>query len=128
MSGGSLKEKINNLKTDVHALFLASREPAVPWYAKALMVLLIGYVVCPIDPIPEFIPVLGELDELVVVPLGMALVVRMIPREVMESCRKRAREEPVDTKTKWVVAAAILVLWAFMAYLAWIYLVPIFLR
>ncbi len=126
MSAKSLKEGIDNLKTDVHALFLASREPAVPWHAKAVMILIIGYVMCPIDLIPDFIPVLGELDELVVVPLGVALVVRMIPGGVMEDCRRRAREESVDTRVKWVIAGFIVVFWVFVTYLAWSYIVPMF--
>ncbi len=121
----SLKEKIGNLATDVHALYLASKEPEVPWYAKALMALLIGYFVCPIDPIPDFIPLIGELDELIVIPAGIAVVTKMIPKSVMEDCRKRAREEPVDTKTKWVIVAVIIVFWVFVAYGAWNYLGPI---
>ncbi len=89
MSKESLKDRVKGLKTDVHALFLACKEPGVPWYAKALMALIIGYVICPIDLIPDFIPVLGELDDLIIVPMGIAVVVKMIPKAVMEDCRRR---------------------------------------
>ena len=128
MTDNSLKVKISNLTKEVHALFLASKEPSVPWYAKAVMALIIGYVICPIDLIPDFIPVLGELDELVVVPLGVALVVRMIPKGIMEDCRRRAREEPVDFRTKWLFMAGVIVFWSFIAYLAWGYFAPYFLK
>ncbi len=113
----SWREKGKRLKTDVHALFLACREPGVPWYAKALMALIIGYVVCPIDIIPDFIPVLGELDELILVPAGIALVVKLIPKSVMEECRRRAREEPINSRTKWIVMAIIVAVWVFAAYM-----------
>jgi uncharacterized membrane protein YkvA (DUF1232 family) len=126
MSENSLKAKISNMTKEVHALFLASKDSSVPWYAKAVMALIIGYVICPIDPIPDFISVLGELDELVVVPLGVALVVRMIPKGVMEDCRRRAREEPVDSRTKWLILAVAIVFWVFIAYLAWSYFAPYF--
>jgi len=113
----SWKQKIQNLKTEVHALYLASKEPRVPWYAKALMALIIGYAICPIDLIPDFIPVLGQLDDLIIVPAGIALVVKMIPKSVMEECRRKARNEPIDTRTKWVVALIIVSIWAFVIYL-----------
>ncbi|MCJ7770788.1 YkvA family protein [Candidatus Bathyarchaeota archaeon] len=113
----SWKEKAKRLKTDVHALFLAFREPNVPWYAKALMALIVGYVICPIDLIPDFIPVLGELDELIIVPAGIALVMKMIPEATMEDCRRRAREEPINSKTKWIVTAIIVAIWIFAVYI-----------
>jgi uncharacterized membrane protein YkvA (DUF1232 family) len=97
--------------------FLACREPSVPWYAKALMALIIGYVICPIDLIPDFIPVLGQLDELIIVPAGIALVLKMIPKTIMEECRKKAREEPINTRTKWMVAAIIILIWILAIYI-----------
>jgi uncharacterized membrane protein YkvA (DUF1232 family) len=117
MSKVSWKERAGRLKTEVHALYLACGDPRVPWYAKALMALIIGYVVCPIDLIPDFIPVLGELDELIVVPAGISLALKMIPEEVMEECRRRAGEEPIKTRTKWIVAFSIVLIWALAIYL-----------
>jgi uncharacterized membrane protein YkvA (DUF1232 family) len=117
MSKTTWKQKIQNLKTEVHAVYLASKNPRVPWYAKVLMALIIGYAICPIDLIPDFIPVLGQLDDLIVVSAGIALVIKMIPKNVMEECRQKARDEPINTRTKWVVALIIISIWVFALYL-----------
>ena len=122
----SFKERVRNLKTEVHALYLASKDPQVPWYAKVLMALTIGYAISPIDLIPDFIPVLGQLDDLIIVPAGIALAIKMIPKNVMEECRRRARDEPIDTKTKWVVAIIIVSIWAFAIYLVIGFIMPLF--
>ena len=125
MPNTSLKQKIQNLKTEVHALYLASREPRVPWYAKVLMALLIGYAICPIDLIPDFIPVLGQIDDLIIMPAGISVVVKMIPKDVMEECRRKARDEPIDTKTKWVVAFIIISIWVLVIYLIIRFVLPL---
>ena len=117
MSKASWKEKARRLKTEVHVLYLACGDPRVPWYAKALMALIVGYVVCPIDLIPDFIPVVGELDELIVVPAGISLALKMIPKDVMEEYRRKAGEEPIKTRTKWIVAFIIVLIWALAIYL-----------
>jgi uncharacterized membrane protein YkvA (DUF1232 family) len=114
----SWKQKIRDLKIEVHALYLASRDPRVPWYAKALMALIVGYAICPIDLVPDFIPVLGQLDDLIIIPAGIALVAKMIPKRFMEECRLKARSEPVETRTKWIVTSAIISIWVFAIYLA----------
>ena len=80
------KAKAKALKHEVYALFLAYKDPRVPWYAKAFSALVVGYAFSPIDLIPDMIPVLGYLDDLVLVPLGVALAIKMIPAEVMEEC------------------------------------------
>ena len=98
------------IKRDVHAIYLASGDPLVPWYAKALGVAVAAYALSPIDLIPDFIPVLGYLDDLIIVPLGIALVVRLIPPEVMEKHRalaSAAQERPVS----FVGAAVIVLIW-----------------
>jgi len=87
---GRLKDWATILKRDIKAIYLASRDPRVPWYSKALAVAVAGYALSPIDLIPDFIPVLGYLDDLIIVPLGIALVVRLIPPEVMAEHRIRA--------------------------------------
>jgi uncharacterized membrane protein YkvA (DUF1232 family) len=74
-----LKRWAGTLKRDVHALYLASRDPRVPWYAKAIGIAVAAYAASPIDLIPDFIPVIGYLDDLIIVPLGIALVIRLIP-------------------------------------------------
>jgi len=79
-----------SIKRDVHAVYLASRDPRTPWYAKALAIGVVAYALSPIDLIPDFIPVMGQLDELVILPLGIWLVVRLIPPYVMNEHRAAA--------------------------------------
>src|ERR1700712_2777356 len=87
-----LKTWASVLKRDSHAIYLASRNPRVPWYAKALAIAVAAYALSPVDLIPDFIPVIGYLDELVVLPLGIWLVVSLIPDHVMAEYRARASE------------------------------------
>ncbi len=85
------KERAWRLRTEVRALRLAYRDPRVPWYAKWVLACVVGYALSPIDLIPDFIPVLGQLDDLILVPLGVLLALKMIPKEIMHECRERAR-------------------------------------
>src|SRR6476620_9199587 len=78
------------VKRDVHALYLAGRDPRVPWYAKALALCVAGYALSPIDLMPDFVPVLGYLDDLILVPLGILLVIRLIPAGIMAEHRASA--------------------------------------
>ena len=78
------------LKRDVHAIYLAARDPRTPWYAKVLAIVVAGYALSPIDLIPDFIPVLGYLDDLIIVPLGIWLVVSLIPEQAMAEYRAKA--------------------------------------
>ena len=79
-----------SIKRDVHAVYLASRDPRTPWYAKAVAIGVVAYALSPIDLIPDFVPVLGQLDELIILPLGIWLVVRLIPPYVMNEHRAAA--------------------------------------
>jgi uncharacterized membrane protein YkvA (DUF1232 family) len=108
----SLKEKAKRLKNETYALYLASKDRRVPWYAKAFVVLIVAYALSPIDLIPDFIPVLGYLDDLILIPAGIWLALKMVPQDVMDDCRKRAREEMGSGKTNWLGAAIIVVIWA----------------
>ena len=83
-------ERARALRADIHALYLASRDPRVPRLAKAVAALTVGYALSPIDLIPDFIPVLGHLDDLVLVPLGLALAIRLIPRPILAEHRATA--------------------------------------
>lgn len=85
-----LKCWARNLKRDVIALYLAARDPRTPWYAKAMAALVAAYALSPIDLIPDFIPIFGYLDDLILIPLGIALAVRMVPEDVMAQCREKA--------------------------------------
>ena len=82
-----IKAWARRLNRDVHAIYLASRDPRMPWHAKVLAIAVAGYALSPIDLIPDFIPVLGYLDDLIIVPLGIWLVVRLIPEEIMVEYR-----------------------------------------
>jgi len=86
-----IKVWARSVKTDVHAIYFAARDPRVPWVAKALAIVVAAYALSPLDLIPDFIPVLGYLDDLIIVPLGIWLVIALIPDEVMADCRSRAR-------------------------------------
>lgn len=85
-----LKDWARRIKRDAHAVFLAARDPRVPWYAKMLALCVAGYALSPIDLIPDFIPVLGYLDDVILVPLGIWAVVRLIPTEIMAEHRATA--------------------------------------
>ncbi len=105
-----IKTWARGLKRDGHAIYLASRDPRVPWYAKALAIAVAAYALSPIDLIPDFIPVIGYLDELLILPLGIWLVVWLIPDEVMVEYRARASEagqRPISRAGM----AAIIALW-----------------
>src|SRR5437763_12027806 len=102
-----LKIWAERLKREVHAIYLAARDPRTPWYAKALAVAVAGYALSPIDLIPDFVPVLGYLDDLLIVPLGILAVVRLIPPEVMAESRAAAAlssERPVSRAAATAIA------------------------
>jgi uncharacterized membrane protein YkvA (DUF1232 family) len=103
------RERARGLKGEVLALYLACRDPRVPWYAKALAALVVAYALSPIDLIPDFIPVLGYLDDLVLVPLGVLAVRAMIGRDVMDDCRRRARAALGQGKPRSRLGLAIVV-------------------
>ena len=105
-----IKTWARNLKRDGHAIYLASRDPRVPWYAKVVAIAVAAYALSPIDLIPDFIPVIGYLDELLILPLGIWVVVRLIPDEVMVEYRARATEAGQRPLSR-VGMAAILLIW-----------------
>jgi len=117
---GKLKDWARAIKRDVHAIYLAARDPRVPWYAKALALCVAGYALSPIDLIPDFIPVFGYLDDLIIVPLGILAVVKLIPSEIMAEHRAAAAiasERPISR----AAAAVIVVIWiASMALVGWL--------
>lgn len=108
------KAKAREIRSEVQALYLAMSDPRVPWYAKALAACVVGYALSPIDLIPDFIPVLGYLDDLILLPIGIVIVMKMIPGEVLAECRLKAKAADGGVM-KWVVACLIVVLWAALA-------------
>ena len=119
-----LKERAHHLKAETFALYLAARDPRTPWYAKLIVAGIVAYVLSPVDLIPDFVPVLGYLDDLVLVPLGIALAIQLIPHSVLAECRVRAKEAMQNGKpVSWVAAAVIVVIWLMVAALCiiWVY-------
>jgi uncharacterized membrane protein YkvA (DUF1232 family) len=117
---GRLKTWARALKRDVHAVYLAARDPRTPWYAKALALAVAGYALSPIDLIPDFIPVVGYLDDVILVPAGIWLVIRLIPADVLAEHRAladAASSRPVNR----TATAAILAIWIVAACtVAWL--------
>jgi uncharacterized membrane protein YkvA (DUF1232 family) len=116
---------MRTLRRDAHAIRLASRDPRVPWTVKLLAIAVAGYALSPIDLIPDFIPVLGYLDDLIIVPLGIWLVISLIPEDVMRECRamaSAAAQRPVSKTAAiiivalWISGAALL---GWMAFVYW---------
>lgn len=115
-----LRDWARAIKRDVHAVYLASRDPRVPWPAKVLAVCIAAYALSPIDLIPDFIPVLGYLDEAILLPLGILLVVRMIPPDIMAEHRATAVTAAARPQS-FAGAAAIIAIWlALTAFAAWL--------
>jgi uncharacterized membrane protein YkvA (DUF1232 family) len=113
------KRRVRHLKTETYAIYLAYKHPRVPWYAKVLIAFVVAHTFSPIDLIPDFIPVLGYLDDLVIAPLGIALAVRMIPPDVLAQCRQESLAlMDQDRPTSRVGAALIIAIWLLVAALA----------
>jgi uncharacterized membrane protein YkvA (DUF1232 family) len=113
------KRRARQLSVQTYALYLAYQHPRTPWYAKIFVGLIVGYVFSPIDLIPDFIPGVGLLDEMVVVPIAVLIAAKMIPRQVMEECRVKAQEVAKGEKPVNRVAAVIVVaMWLLCVALA----------
>jgi len=122
-----LKSWARHLKRDAHAVYLVARDPRTPWYVKALALFIAGYALSPIDLIPDFIPVLGYLDDLIIVPLGLLLVIRLVPPEIMAEHRAAA-DLSANRPTSRVAVVVICSLWlialVLMAWATYRYLSP----
>ncbi|HHT9145032.1 MAG TPA: YkvA family protein [Candidatus Wunengus sp. YC61] len=123
-----LKQRVRHLKAETFALYLAARDPRTPWYAKLLVAGIVAYALSPIDLIPDFVPVLGYLDDLILIPIGIALAIKLVPHQVLAECRARAREtirngKPVSRVAGavivviWLVLAALCSVWAYGAFM-----------
>jgi uncharacterized membrane protein YkvA (DUF1232 family) len=122
----NLKQRARHLKSESFALYLAARHPLTPWYAKLLAAGIVAYAFSPIDLIPDFIPVLGYLDDLILIPIGIALAIRLVPASVLAECRERAADlmrngKPVSRVAAaviiaiWILLAALFIWWAYRA-------------
>jgi len=122
-----LKQRVRRLKAETFALYLAARHPGTPWYAKLFVAGIVAYALSPIDLIPDFVPVLGYVDDFLLIPLGIALAIKMIPAPILTECRARAqavvangtpvsRVAGVVIVVIWLVVAALCLVWAYEAY------------
>ena len=105
------------LKVEVYALYLAYKDPRVSWYARVFAAVVVGYAFSPIDLIPDVIPVLGYLDDIILIPLGVALAIKMIPPHELAECREKARDAK-DKPVSKVAAAVVIAVWIALAALA----------
>lgn len=118
-----LKEWARKLKGDVIALCFALKRPETPLYAKVVTAIVVGYALSPIDLVPDFVPVLGYLDDVILLPLGIALAIKLIPIDVLTACREEARNNPPALKPKiWAAAVVIVFLWLAIVYAVYAWL------
>ena len=114
MSGRTVKSKLRDwagrLRGEALALYLAVRDPRTPWYAKAVAALVVAYAFSPIDLIPDFIPVLGYLDDLLIIPVGIALAIRLVPESVLADCRADAVAKLANRRPGSRIGAILVVL------------------
>ena len=113
-----LKSKAKKLKQDIFVLVEAYKHPRTPFYVKMLSIIIVAYAFSPIDLVPDFIPVLGYLDDIILIPLGITLVLKLIPKNVLQECRKIAEKSEKVKKKNWVAGIIIILLW--VVFLAWI--------
>ncbi|WP_238917576.1 YkvA family protein [Clostridium sp. YIM B02555] len=107
-----IRQKARKIKNEVGALYFACKHPDVPFYAKLVAIITVGYALSPIDLIPDFIPILGYLDDLVLVPLGITLAIKLIPIDIMNECRNQAANNFTKGKNKnWFAGGIIICIW-----------------
>lgn len=112
MAFESWKHRVEELEAEVYTLYLAFRDPRTPRVAKVVIVLIVAYAVSPIDLIPDFIPGLGYLDEVVVLAGGVAIALRLLPDEIVSDCRDRMADEIEVGRARWIVAGIVILIWA----------------
>ena len=119
----NLKTKAAKLKREIFALYLAARDQRTPWHAKAFIICVVAYALSPIDLIPDPIPILGYVDDLVLLPLGIYLALKMIPEPVLAECREKAATVNVRLPRNWIAAAVIVAVWVTVFILLLMFLV-----
>lgn len=113
------KQQVRKLKKQTYIIYLACKDSRVPWYARALAAVVVAYALSPIDLIPDVIPVIGYLDDLILVPLGIILVTRMIPPVVLEACRAQAEVAMNQSSPhRWIAAVVIIAIWLLLGIVA----------
>ncbi len=116
------KQQARKLKKETYVIYLACKDSRVPWYARTLAAIVVAYALSPIDLIPDIIPVIGYLDDLILVPLGIIIVIRMIPPTVLEECRQQAEVAMDRTPKSWIAAVVVVAIWLLLGVFAVIWL------
>ena len=106
-----LRSHVRALKNEAYAIYLASKDPRTPWYAKALIYFVVAHTFSPIDLIPDFIPILGLLDDIIITPLGIALAIQLIPAEVLAEARLTVATHGVERRVGLIGAGIIITIW-----------------
>jgi uncharacterized membrane protein YkvA (DUF1232 family) len=112
----NLKIRAKNLKTEITAIYYAYQNPKTKLLPKILILITIGYALSPIDLIPDFIPVLGYLDDLLVVPVLISLTLKIMPKEIMDESREKARKEPLTLRKNWFFAILFILIWVILLF------------
>jgi uncharacterized membrane protein YkvA (DUF1232 family) len=110
------KGRVRWLKTETYAVYLALKDSRVPWVTKALIIFVVAHTFSPIDLIPDFIPLIGYLDDLLITPIGIFLAIKLIPDEVLAECREKAKRVYVESApTNQWAAVVVIMIWLFFA-------------
>ena len=113
-----IKTRVSKLKIDIPAMYLALKKKETPWSAKIFAIITVAYALSPIDLIPDFIPVLGYLDDIIILPVMIALTIKLIPKDVFEQCKAESETIWTEGKTKkWYYAIPIVIIWILVAIL-----------
>jgi uncharacterized membrane protein YkvA (DUF1232 family) len=112
----NMKNRARLAKTELAAVYFAYKNPKLNYLPKAIIALAIAYALSPIDLIPDFIPIIGYLDDLIIVPALITLAIKLIPLDIMKESREKAETEPLTLKNNWIFAILFLIVWLVVAY------------
>ena len=113
----NLKSNANKLKKEIKTIYFAYQRKDIGFLPKVIIFLTIGYALSPIDLIPDFIPILGYLDDLIILPFLISISIRLIPKDIIEDCRKRAENEKIDFKKNWFFGFLFILFWVFIIFI-----------
>lgn len=113
------KEFVQRLKEDIYTLYLASKDPRMPFAAKVMILVTVAYAFSPIDLIPDFVPIIGYLDDMVLVPLGIWLSIKLVPEPLLQYYRRKAKAQIHERKPNYVMAGVVVIVWLLIGY--WVY-------
>ena len=117
--GIQIKNWVKKIKKNLTALQIAFSQNLVPWHVKILIAITIGYALSPIDLIPDFIPIIGLLDDLIILPVLIWVIIKLIPQATMDYCRTEAERRPPESKKNWIAAVVIVIIW--MSIIVWLF-------